>query len=357
MFRGTLNVLTVFVLLLVGSLHVPSALHPATPGDFVSFVVSGEAARQGLDPHAVYPATSSDQTAEGVIYGPNINLPPTVLVYEMLPPLDISAAANVWRLLTVAMFLAAVAMVWRTQPAGVTPMRLAWLFGGPFLWITLSSAQIYGALILMTVAAWLLLERGHSVAAGVLMGLLACVKPQFALWPVFLLLTGHRRVAIASLLTAAAMLPLPAILHGPAIYLQWWADANQYAPTWTINNLSIAGPLTRAGLSWLFYPAAGVLIGYTALWALRRRPRLGEVSTVALILSLVLSPVTWAPYLLVLLPALLSPRRWGPAMTVGAVLLAIPGAVLSISYIALPAITGWAYPAGLLLISHDITRA
>jgi hypothetical protein len=350
--RRILNTVLFALLLLLGAFEFLRWYDGLNPGDFASFVTSGEAARRGLDPHTVYPTTNQAETVQGIVYGPNINLPPTVLVYELLPPLDVLAAANLWKLLTVVMFAASVALLWRAKPAGVTPLRLAWLLGGPFLWPILSSAQMYGLIALMVVSAWLLLERGRPIAAGVLIGLLACIKPQFALWPLFLLLSGHRAAPIASILTAGLVLPLPAIVHGPDIYLQWWSAAGEYAPVQAITNVSMAGPLASAGVSWLL-PVVGAILAVVAVrWVRVQGRTAGEVSSLALVLSLILSPVTWTPYLLVLLPALLSPSPWSRATVVGAALLLIPDPVLSAAYGLLP--VGLVYPLALLLLSAGL---
>jgi hypothetical protein len=345
------NIALFALLLALGAFEFVSTFDPLHPGDFASFVTSGRAARQGLDPHAIYPTTSHAETAQGIVYGPNLNLPPTVLVYELLPSVDVLAAANLWKLLTTLMFAASVALIWRAQPAGVTPLRLAWLVGGPFLWATLASAQLYGALALMVVSAWLLLERGRPIAAGVLIGLLVCIKPQFVLWPLLLLFANHRPAAFASALTAAVVLPLPAIVHGPGIYLQWWNAATKHAPLQSITNMGLIGPVASAGVLWLL-PIGIALLALAWRWWSRGARTVGEVSTLALVLSLILSPVTWTPYLLVLLPALLSPLPWNRATIIGASLLLIPELALSAAYGVLP--IGLVYPLGLLLLSAGL---
>ena len=76
-------------------------------------------------------------------------------------------------------------------------------------WDTLFLGQIYLPLVLAGVAAWLLLERGAGLWAGLLIGIVVAMKPNFLVWPVLLLLSGHYRSAVAAFVIASAISLIP----------------------------------------------------------------------------------------------------------------------------------------------------
>ena len=131
-------------------------------------------------------------------------------------------------------------------------------------WDTLALGQIYMPLVLAGASAWLLLERGEGAWAGFLMGLVVAMKPNFLVWPVLLLLSGHRLPALVSVATAAAISAIPLIVFGPEVYRQWLeliaSDVDRAA---FLTNASLAGLTARIGHG---------TVGLVALACLLRQP-------------------------------------------------------------------------------------
>jgi len=150
------------------------------------------------------------------------------------------------------------------------------------------------------------------------------MKPNFLVWPVLLLLSGHQRSAIVAFVTAGAISLIPLVIYGPEVYRQWFelvaADGSRAL---FLTNGSFAGLAARAGI-----PSFGLVLGFLllaglAVWALWRRPDVLTVSALALLASILASPLGWIHYTLFLLPVIV--RHWHQlAMRIVALLLTVP---------------------------------
>jgi alpha-1,2-mannosyltransferase len=80
------------------------------PRDFGSFWASGNAANRGDEPYGVYPETfrvdGTDRTA-----APNLNPPASVPPLQLLATLDLHDAHQVWRLVSIAIYGLALAVL------------------------------------------------------------------------------------------------------------------------------------------------------------------------------------------------------------------------------------------------------
>ncbi len=292
--------------------------------DLGSFVASGRAALAGQDPYGVY-----EGTVLGVFSGtsyacPNLNPPVSVLACEGLARLEPHWLANAWYVVSGILYLITLLLLMRVyRPQSF--LRPIWAFSLVGLWTTLAIGQIYMPFVLATAGAWLLLKRGRPIAAGILIGIVTAIKPNFALWPILLLAAGHWASALAAGASAGALSLLPLLVYGPHIYEQWLAaSAGSEVLVRLPGNASLAGVGARLGLPWLGTALAAGLVLALALWAWRRRFDALTASGLALVASLLASPIAWIAYTLFLLPVILARPRWHPALLAGAALLMVP---------------------------------
>jgi hypothetical protein len=303
-----------------------SGLVAALPGpalmDFGSFVASGRAAGQGLDPYGIYPLTFRVELPGFESWNPNLNPPPSLPLFQALAGLDPSAAFRLWWAVSLLCYCAAVWLLARRYGGGV--VAVLWAFALAGLWDTLVLGQIYLALVLAAVAAWLLLDRGRPVAAGLLIGLVVAVKPNFAVWPVLLLLAGHTRPAAAAVLSATLAAVVPVLIYGPEVYAQWvdlvLRDSSRAI---FLTNASLSGVAHRLGLPLLGMGLSLGLLAAMAAWVRRWRPHSLRVSALALVVALLASPIAWVHYTLFLLPIFFA-SRWSPPLMMSAALLVVP---------------------------------
>jgi hypothetical protein len=189
--------------------------------DFGSFVASARAAREGLNPYGVYPLTMHVVLPGFDAYNPNLNPPISALLFRAFDVADPQASLRVWWAISVACYVLTVLLLVARYGA-----RRAVLIGLPALALagfsdTLFLGQIYLPLVLAAVGAWLLLERGQGAFAGLLIGLVVAMKPNFLVWPVLLLLSRHYRPAFVALGVAALVSAVPLLAMGPEVYRQW----------------------------------------------------------------------------------------------------------------------------------------
>jgi hypothetical protein len=296
--------------------------------DFGSFVASGRAAREGLNPYGVYPLTLHVALPGFEAWNPNLNPPISALLFQVFDWADPAVSLRIWWWISVACYVATVLLLLhrygRSQPLVVTGALALWMFALAGFWDTLFLGQIYLPLVLAGTVAWLLLERGENIWAGFLIGLVVAIKPNFLVWPALLFLAGHRVPAIVTVAVAAIISAIPLAVYGPEVYRQWFElVASDRERAFFLTNASFAGLAARAGVPALGLILSVGLLGGLAVWAFWRRPSVMRASALALMASLLASPLGWIHYTLFLLPVFLSEWR-KPAMRVAGLLLIIP---------------------------------
>jgi hypothetical protein len=185
--------------------------------------------------------------------------------------------------------------------------------------------------------AWMALKKDKPVLAGILMGMLAAMKPPFILWPVYLFLARHFRVSLIAGAVAVLLSLLPIILYGPGIYAEWFAAValDQHGRTFPYE-VSLNGFFLRAGIRPAGVALSGLLLLASAALVCIKKPDVFATTAAALPVALLCSPLSWIEYALVLFPAMLA-GRWDKKMTVIAILLSVPPPV------AMPVIGGAAW--------------
>ncbi len=362
--RWVTGLLTVMAALLAINAEFPRIIHEPGLWDFGSFVASGRAAGEGLNPYGVYPLTLRVELPGFESWNPNLNPPISALLFQAFDVADPYVTYQVWRWISVAVYAAAILLLVSRVGNRVEALIIAvWALALAGFWDTLFLGQIYLPLVLAGIAAWLLLERGAGLWAGILIGIVVAMKPNFLVWPVLLFLSGHHRSAIVAFVTACAISLIPVVVYGPEVYRQWFelvaADGSRAL---FLTNGSFAGLAARAGI-----PSFGLVLGLLLLaglaaWALWRRPDVLTVSALALLASILASPLGWIHYTLFLLPVIV--RHWHqPAMRIVALLLVIPVPFI-IDQLGKPAwiqlttgsVYGWALVLCLVVLISDEWR-
>lgn len=292
--------------------------------DFGSFVASARAAKEGLNPYGIYPLTLHVDLPGFETWNPNLNPPISALLFRLFDMAEPEVSFRIWRWVSVVFYGATVLLLARRFGGSQWWLVTLWAFALAGFWDTLFLGQIYLPLVFAAVAAWLLLERGERFWAGILIGIVIAMKPNFLVWPVLLVLSGYRLPALAALGTAAVISAVPLAVFGPEVYWQWLelvaADRERAL---FLTNASFAGLAARAGVPLLGLIVSLALLAGLAAWAFWRRPDAISASALALVAALLASPLGWIQYTLFLLPVILI--HWHrPAMRIVAMLLIIP---------------------------------
>lgn len=308
---------------------IVESLSHALPGpgllDFGSFIASGRAARERLDPYGVYPLSFHVVFPGFESWNRNLNPPISVPVFALFDRLNPHAAFRLWWAVSLVGYAAAVLLLVRRYARDGWLVPTLWAFALAGFWDTLVLGQIYVPLVLAAVGAWLLLERRDDIAAGVLIGIVVAVKPNFAVWPGLLLLAGHRRPALSAAATAVLLSLVPVALYGPEIYRQWLdVIAANGGGTGFLTNASLAALALRLDAGAIGLALGAALLAAMALWAWRARPAPLAASALGLIGAVAASPIAWVHYTLFLLPVFFAHRSPSLPMRVAALLLLVP---------------------------------
>jgi Glycosyltransferase family 87 len=328
-------------------------LDPAIPPKlrvFGAFWASGWAASNGLNPFALH-ALSPETIVPGVF---DINLSPPALLplFALVSRFDPTQAVRVWIILQAVLFILATSILLATARGAVRSWQAFWMLLTPQVYDGIQLGQDYAVLYLIAVLGWVALRAGRPLAAGVLIGLLVAAKPNFALWPLFLLLVGGRRPAIIAFLCAAALWLLPALLYGPPVYSEWLAAVASDRHWVLATDASLHGVAARLGEPLVGTMLAAVLIAAGGVLVWWRRPAKLAASGLALAIGIVASPLAWSDYLVFLLPAFVE-RQWGKPRYLAVALLTVPPGIPLLAMhhgLAIAALGGLIYTAAFLLI-------
>jgi hypothetical protein len=301
----------------------PRVAPPHGLWDFGAFLASGRAAAEGLNPYGIYPPLTPHVVFPGFeAWNPNLNPPISAILFQAFDWAPEDVSFRVWSWISIALYAATIALlVWRYAPGPAAAVLIIWAAALAGFWDTLYLGQIYIPLVLAAVGAWLLLERGQALWAGVLIGLVIAMKPNFLVWPVLLFLAGYRKPSLVSIAVAGVISAIPLVFFGPEMYRQWLelviSDGER---AMFLTNASISGFTARAGISGLGLVLSAAMLLALAAWALWKRPDIMRVSSFALLGAVMASPLGWIHYTLFLLPVIVSNWRAWPMWLVAAML-------------------------------------
>jgi alpha-1,2-mannosyltransferase len=348
--------------LLVSAIYISFLWRPTEclRSDWGSFWASGRALLGGENPFAATresPVVVQPGAGGQPRSGPLLNLASPILLplFALAARADPCAGLTVVFWLSLALYAASVGLLARRYPSRLTPGLLLWVCAWAPLWSSLFNGQIYALLVLATVASWLALADGRYVTAGLCLGLLVAVKPNFAVWPLALLVGGYLFPALLAGLTAAVLYGLALVAYGPATFLAWLAALRSAWWLGLVGNMSPMAIMQRLGFGWLQAPFAALCVAALAVYVYRRKPPLLDLCALALVVSVLAFPLGWQTYALFWLPIFFS-RSWSwpkPALRrrggsfwllVAAAVLVIPEAVV----FGLSEVPGWYFVAGLI---------
>lgn len=294
-------------------------------GDFRTLMVSGQAANRGENPYGIFPLTAGHLINGVMRQFPNTNPPIILPALRAAAGFNIQSAYGIWSLFSIICFALCLLVLALQYRQYVGPLRIGWFFCGLGLWQTLIVGQIYMPLILASAIGWVLLARRRYVLAGIIIGLIIAVRPILVLWPVMLLLSGHKRVALPAFGSTAVISLVPVALYGPGVYFQWLGAATDQTYG---RPADIAGWF---GMQWLGVALSVAILAALGCWALTTHPSLSSASETGIMASLLTLPWTGAGYVLFLLPAFYS-RRWSLGWWLAALLLILPPLDLGLSF-------------------------
>jgi hypothetical protein len=335
--------------------------------DFGSFYAAGVKLANGENPYDsdseyIFEINFAKVGAGGRMS--NLNPPISVVFFQALPMFDPHAAMLTWQIVSVVLYAISVLLLVQAYRQNISASRFIWAFVLAGFWHTIVLGQIYAVLLLFSALAWIWLKDGRFAASGIAMGIVVAIKPNFVIWPVFLLFSGYAAAGLACILTGLAISIIPILIWGTEIYRQWFS-----ASALRLETLIMPGNNSIVGLTGRFESVtAGLILSaivVLAMFVLSRYRSIFEmdkaeyVSALGIIASLLVSPISWTGYTILLLPVFFSLRKWTGPVVISALILAIPFQIVlqlfqrsEFSFIFF----GWLYGWGILLLLGEFVR-
>lgn len=335
--------------------------------DFGSFYASGLKSQSGENPYDpdseyIFEINFSQVGAGGKMM--NLNPPISVIIFEFLSHFDPHRSLVIWQITSAIIYAGIIFLLTITYRQDSRPMIFLWAFTLAGFWHTLVLGQIYILLLLFIVLGWILLQKANYVAAGMAIGLVVAIKPNFILWPIFLLFSGYYIVFILSVVCSLVVSLIPVIFYGTKIYTQW-LEASALHPETIImpGNSSILGLTTRFSNIYIGIAMTVVMVCFLLFWSKRNTSnnmeRTEYLSALGIIASLLASPISWTGYTILLLPVFFSLKKWTVPVIVSAAILSIPFQIVlqlfQTSFINF-VLFGWLYGWGILLLLAAVVK-
>lgn len=279
-----------------------------------------------------YLGTSTERNRPLVVI--NAHPPTSVLLAIPFARLDFDRAFFWWNVSSLVLFASSGLLILRQLGVPITewpvaPAVVLVMFSDPFL-EQIHLGQLNMVLLLLVTGAWAAERSGRPWSAGVLLGAAAAVKifPGFLL--VYFAIRGRWRVVVGGAISAVALTALTAAVLGPGTYVAYVRDVLPQVHWFRVgwNNTSLAGFWSRLfdpaperlrnasrtvplwyspALAHAATAASDLAVVAVVAWAARRvRTRSGEDLAFGLVMTamLLVSPITWEHYFLLLLPPL-----------------------------------------------------
>jgi hypothetical protein len=303
----------------------------------------------------------------GDLYRPHhyINLNPphvSVLLFTPLLAFDLRTAAIIWTLFSGVLVVFA---LWLLQSEWRLPRTRCELVLGVFgASIALNhcwrEGQVGAVLLLLSSMTWVALRRGRASAPAWL-ALSASLKP----WILVSLVGLGRRVAIVATGVGVLGLLLGVLMCGLDNWIRWSTEITATKDSWFRGSLNISmhGLIARSvsitgeAKQSVLIPAWIVLsLGLCTVTWLRQGTDVTRAWLLWLLVGILISPVSWTYYLLVLTGPLVAwgeSRAWPALALTGIGLLVVPPWIVS----SFP-LQGWSiYSVGTLLVWWSVLRS
>ena len=319
--RGTIAAAVVIVILLwllFDAAIVQMMTTKLHLNDFGKFYYSARYFLDGTDMYAPSPGTTLPFVDGGTHQYLNMNPPHFHLLILPFARLDPNTAFALWSLLGLAGLMWTVWLVTRE-------LRLRWTVANS-LWAVLgfvacsstsaivATGQLTFHILPLVTLAWIAARHQAWLRAGLLLGVLAGIKPNLGLFGLCLLAIGQWRAVAAMVSTAAASFGLGLLIFGWDAHVKWIGALRSIDWIWAPMNGSLAALVARTFEGGALIPPfmdapqfvgpatamACAAVVVVSLWQLARNRHRGLVDhlfAIALLGAQLVSPLGWIYYL------------------------------------------------------------
>jgi hypothetical protein len=215
--------------------------------------------------------------------------------------------------------------------------------------------------LIFVTAAWILAEKRYDKLAGIALGVLIAIKPNFCFWLALLAIAGYWTMAVSAVITGLTLSLLPVALWGPGVYVQWLTAVAHYPSLGLLiaGNSSFASLAARLGLPYLGLAISLLFVAVSFYFVYRKERSLQRINALGIVGSILLSPWAWVGYSMLTLPIFFSKPRWNWYIKVAAGLLAFPYLVTLYFFqqsFFHSVLFGWLYGWGLVFLLGGLAK-
>jgi hypothetical protein len=300
--------------------------------DFGSFYASGLKIQNGenpYDPNSEYIFEFYFSRVDGGGKMINMNPPISAMLFAFIARFDPNRTLATWKLISTITYVFVVILLAVLYRQNISAEKLVWAFTLTGFWQTLILGQIYIFLLLLIALGWFFIKKNRYIAAGMTIGILIAIKPNFAIGSIFLLISGYPIVFIVSAVSGLVISLIPALIHGIQIYEQWLEASSLQIETLILpGNSSILGLTARFESITTGIAVSAVLV-IVLLYLTKSKSSAKDLypefaSAFGIIASILASPIAWSGYTTFLLPIFFSLKKWTLPVKLSAAILSIP---------------------------------
>jgi len=254
-----------------------------------------------------------------------INLNPPILLYpfRLLAHLNPDVSYIVWTCISAGLFIASVLLVLRMYPAKRLKIRVLWILAMGAVWYTFHLGQIYMILLFCASIAWWALREHKWLAAGISIGIICAIKPNFLVWPGLLIVGKSKKIGFTAFATTGLLSAIPLFLQGPVIYRQWLAACRGFNGYELPGNASLLAMFSRAGIPQVGLALTVLVLAAVTIWIFVTKPEPLYTSQIGILASLIAGPISWLGYAILLVPVMYG-KKMDTFTRIGCALLCIP---------------------------------
>ena len=321
--------------------------------DFGAFHYAGFVLEEGGNSYSDASRADYEQRYGVLFTTVNLNPPPSLPWFSFLAKISPRAGFMILWVTNLVLYVGLVGMLAR-ESSGVRGVRFLWALALTGFWQTLGMGQVYVLLLALLVLSYRTLRKQPWIS-GVALGVICAFKPQFALAPALLLMTGSWRVTLSAGLTCVAAWALALTTYGLDTIPAWLDAVRAYPHAVVSSNASVSTLLGRI-LPMPLVLLASVAVVAGAAWASLRARADRTVLDLGVALALVLSPVSWVGYTPLALPFLLR-ANWGAWLGAACMVLLVPANVIwRLDVVDGVQALAWLYPSALVVLAVHVFR-
>ncbi len=294
------------------------------PKDFGSFYDSGRAFLLGENPYLnSYQNIFRPILGTTAIPSPNLNPPFSLYLISPFSLININLGFRIWQIISIILYVFSIILITKNFPNSRQPLLVLWAFSIAGFWHTIELGQIYILLFFLFVLTNIYFFKGQELIAGLLLGLIISIKPNFLIILIFLFVARFMKISIVGLLSSICFTIIPLIFSGPKLYLQWIEASIKYKGISFPSNSSLIGLFSYFQQPLIGYLLSAILFIFMVILLIKIKTNIHQVLNIGTISSLLFSPIAWPGYMLMLVPGILQ-QKWGIAHYFCAFMLSFP---------------------------------